>query len=103
MASIPDLFASMPGRYRPGVLAAPRTYYFSVGDHKYTVKLTPQTCVVENGKTVENADCVLKTTPDLFEKMVVHGKMPGTLDIMRGNVKTNDPGALQELRGFFKF
>lgn len=101
--TIPQLFAAMPGRYRAGKVDRPMTYYFSIGDHKYTVKVDPTTCVVEDGKTVENADCVLKTTPELFEKMVIHGKMPGPIDIARGKVKTNDTGALMKLRELFDF
>ncbi len=101
--TIPQLFAAMPGRYRSGKLDRPTTYYFSIGDHKYTVKLDATACVVEDGKTVENADCVLKTTPELFEKMVVHGKMPGPIDIARGKVKTNDVTGLSKLRDLFDF
>jgi hypothetical protein len=101
--NIEQLFTAMPTRYRAGKVAKPTSYYFSIGDHKYTVKLDPQTCVVETGKTIENADCVLKTTPELFEKMVLHGKMPGPIDIARGKVKTNDPGALMKLRDLFDF
>lgn len=101
--NITQLFTAMPTRYKPGKLTKPTSYYFSVGDHKYTVKLDPQTCTVESGKTIENADCVLKTTPELFEKMVLHGKMPGPIDIARGKVKTNDAGALMKLRELFDF
>jgi hypothetical protein len=35
--------------------------------------------------------------------MVVHGKMPGPIDIARGKVKTNDAGALMKLRELFDF
>jgi hypothetical protein len=93
----------MPSRYKAGVLSSPKSFYFSVGDHKYTVRLTPSDCTVESGKTVENADCVLKTTEDLFEGMVLHGKAPGAMDLMRGRFKTNDPNALLELKGLFAF
>lgn len=101
--TIPQLFAAMSTRYRPGKIDRKLTYYFSIGDHKYTVVVEPQSCKVEEGKTVENADCVLKTTPELFEKMVIHGKMPGPIDIARGKVKTNDTGALMRLRELFDF
>ena len=101
--NIPQLFSAMPSRYRPAKLGKPTSYYFSIGDHKYTVRLDAEKCTVENGKTIENADCVLKTTPELFEKMVMHGKMPGPIDIARGKVKTNDAGALMKLRDLFDF
>lgn len=101
--TIPQLFAAMPSHYRAGRIDRAMSYYFSIGDHKYTVKVDATTCVVEEGKTIENANCVLKTTPELFEKMVIHGKMPGPIDIARGKVKTNDVGALTKLRDLFDF
>jgi hypothetical protein len=101
--NIAQIFEAMPARYRAGSASKASVFYFSVGDHKYTVKLGPDGCVVESGKTVDNADVVLKTTPELFEKMVIKGKLPGALDIARGKVKTNDPAALRRLRDYFDF
>jgi hypothetical protein len=101
--NVPKIFEAMPSRYRAGSVQQASTFYFSVGDHKYTVKLGPDGCTVEKGKTSDSADVVLKTTPELFEKMVIHGKLPGALDIARGKVKTNDPGALKRLRDYFDF
>ncbi len=93
----------MARRYRKGSAPEPKSYYFSVGEHKYTVSVGPDECKVEAGKTVENADVVLKTTPELFEKMVIRGKLPGPLDIARGKIRTNDPMGLQKLREMFDF
>jgi long-chain acyl-CoA synthetase len=103
MPTIAQIFDEMDKRYIKGRARRPRTYYFSIGDFKATVKVTPEAVTVERGKTVENADCVLKTTPEIFERMVLKGKLPGVLDIARGKVKTNDPGALKELRDLFDF
>jgi putative sterol carrier protein len=100
--TIPEIFKSMPGKYKAGVLKANKSFYFSIGDHKYTVKLTPESCAVDDGKTLENADCVLKCTPDIFTGLL-QGKMPGTMDVMRGKIKTNDPGALQALKDCFNW
>jgi len=99
----PTIFEHMPQRFRQGSAPAPRSYYFSIGEHKYTVKVGPDGCTVEDGKTVDAADVVLKTTPELFEKMVLRGKLPGPIDIARGKVKTNDPMGLQKLREMFDF
>jgi hypothetical protein len=100
---IPTIFDKLPARYKPGKVSGKSVYYFSIGDHKYTVVLEPDGCSVEEGKTIENADVILKTTPKLFEKMVIDGKMPGPLDIARGKVKTNDPKGLMRLREYFDF
>ncbi|EDM75063.1 hypothetical protein PPSIR1_38956 [Plesiocystis pacifica SIR-1] len=99
---VKKIFEIMPSRYNGGAASKPTVYYFSVGDNKYTVKLG-ETCEVENGKTVDNANVILKTTDKIFLNMVLHGKLPGPIDIARGKIKTNDPGALQKLREWFDF
>ncbi len=103
LVNVPQIFAAMPGRYKKGSTATPKSFYFSIGEHRYTVKVAGDSCVVEDGKTVENADVVLKTTEDLFQKMVVQGKLPGAIDIAMGRIKTNDPMGLQKLREWFDF
>jgi hypothetical protein len=100
---VKKIFELMPSRYRKGSATKPTTYYFSIDDFKATVKVMPESVTVESGKTVENADVVLKTTTELFEKMVLKGKAPGPIDIARGKIKTNDPMGLQKLREMFDF
>ena len=97
------IFEQMPSRYIKGEATKKTVYYFSIGDDRYTVTVEPTQVSVEPGKTVENADVVLKTTPEIFEKMVLHGKLPGPIDIARGKVKTNDPVGLKNLREYFDF
>ena len=101
--NITQIFDNMPAKYRTGVLSAPKSFYFSIGDHKYTVKLSADSCDVEKGKTLDNCDVVLKTTPKLFENMVIKGKMPGAFDIARGKIKTNDVSGLKGLKDLFDF
>ena len=103
MTNITTIFRMMPERYKPGQLSGVRTYYFSIGDFKYTVTLDGELCRVEEGQTVERADVVLKTTPKIFERLVIHGKLPGPIDIARGRFKTNDPSGLQVLKELFDF
>jgi len=97
------IFEQMGARYITGKVSGTRVYYFSIGDFRATVTLRPDGIDVEPGKKVDDADVVLKTTPALFEKMVLHGKSPGPIDIARGKVKTNDPLALKKLRDYFDF
>jgi hypothetical protein len=103
MPTVPEIFQWMPDRYRAGRLTATRTFYFSVGPHKYTVVMTPETATVEQGKTREDCDVVLKTTEKLFLRMVVDGKMPGAFDIARGKIKTNNVPGLKQLKDLFDF
>jgi long-chain acyl-CoA synthetase len=84
----------------PGRVDRARVYYFSVGDDKHTMRLTPTSCTITPGKP-EHADCVVKATPEVFVRLVVEGKQPGPLDIARGRFKTNDVGLLLQLRACF--
>jgi len=93
----------MPERYKRGVISEDRSYYFSIGDFKYTVFLDATECRVEDGRTIDQADVVLKTTPKIFERLVIQGKLPGPIDIARGRFKTNDPAGLQLLKELFNF
>ena len=99
--SIDEIIQNMPERYRVGSAKESTTFYFSIGAHKYTVRIDPERCTVEAGRQGD-ADVILKTTPELFERMVIHGKLPGPIDLARGKLKTNDPIRLQRLRDMFE-
>lgn len=101
MSTAAEIIQMMPERYKAGSADAEMTYYFSIGDTKATVFVAPGGVRVEQGKAVEQADCVLKTTEKIFIDVVTRGKTPGALDIARGRFKTNNPGALLKLRELF--
>lgn len=103
MSVVARIFEEMPSRYIKGKVSKRTVYYFSIGTAKTTVTLEPESITVQPDTKVDDADVVLKTTPELFEKMVLKGKMPGAFDIARGKVKTNDPVALKNLRSYFDF
>ena len=100
MNSASERISSCQSRYVPGRIDLYLTYYFSVGDEKHTLRLTPTTCAISPGKP-EHADCVVKADPEVFVKLVLHGKQPGPLDIARGRFKTNDVALLLKLRECF--
>ena len=102
MPQISEIFGQMASRYQTGQVDKVTTYYFSVGDQKWTATLHPDRCEVEEGRHTSRADCVLKCDPKLFEKMVLEGKRPGPFDIARGKIKTNDVGLLKRLPEFFR-
>jgi hypothetical protein len=100
---IETIFASLPGSYVTGVIDRDSVYYFSMGTVKKTVRLTRDGCVVENGRTVDNADCVCKTDESFFLSIWEDGYRPGMGDFMSGKIKSNNPAALQLfLRAFGK-
>ncbi len=90
------IFASMHASYVAGCVEEEISYYFSVDEVKRTVFLTPGTCVIKEGKIVEKADCVCKTTPELFVRIWEEGYRPGMKDFLSGGIKSNNPGLLQE-------
>jgi long-chain acyl-CoA synthetase len=100
---VKQIFEQMPARYIKGKATKKTIYYFSIGDFRCTLTVEPDGVTVEPDKKVDKADVVPKTTPELFERMVLQGKLPGPIDIARGKVKTNDPVGLKNLRDFFDF
>lgn len=100
MNSASELISTFQRRYIPGRIDRTLTWYFSVGDEKHTMVLTPTTCTITPGKP-DHADCVVKADPEVFVRLVRDGKQPGPLDIARGRFKTNDVGLLLKLRACF--
>ena len=47
------------------------------------------------------ADCVLKTTPEIFTKIVREAYTPTPIEFMTGLVKSNDIGLLQTFQKVF--
>ncbi|MCS6886242.1 MAG: SCP2 sterol-binding domain-containing protein [Acidobacteriota bacterium] len=95
MPTVPEVFAEMKKKYVKGKMKKDCTYYFSLEDYKYTVTFEGGRILIEEGKTVDEADCVLKTSPEMFVKMW-EGYKPSMMEFMSGKVKTNNPTLLQE-------
>jgi len=98
------LFKSLEKRFVPGKVKAPVTYYFTLGaepEAKWTATLTPESCQITNGKPDGNADCVLKTNQTIFKKLVEEAYMPTPVEVMSGQVKSNDVGLLATFQEAF--
>lgn len=90
-------------RFKPGAVAETTVYYLSLGDaaaDKWTVTVSPTAVDLAPGKPA-NADCVLKTSSELFGKLVDGSWKPGFMDFMSGKIKTSDPEKLQRLQKAF--
>ncbi len=100
---IEQIFATLPQFFVPETLSQPKSFYFSLGDIKKTVELSSDRCRVTDGKALENADCVCKTSQDFFLRIWQENYRPGMKDFMTGTIKSNNPSALQDfLRSFGK-
>ena len=91
-----EIFSTLQHQYQKGVFTVPTTFYFSIDDTKKTVKLDADGCSVEDGKTLEEADCVCKTSGEMFSKIWNEGYRPGIMDVMGGTIKSNAPQLLQQ-------
>ena len=79
-------------KYVAGRVDKPITYYFTLGADegaKWSMRIAPDGCAIWPGKT-SDADCVLKTTPELFTRIVREAYVPTPLEFMTGVVKSND-------------
>lgn len=92
---VEEIFKQLSERYNPAGIKYPASIYFSVDDSKKTVFVTPDSCRVENGRTVENADCVCKTSGEFFLKVWNQGYRPGLQDFLTGAIRSNNPSLLK--------
>lgn len=97
------IFTKLPESFIAGTFSKPTSFYFSLGDIKKSVQCSTDSCTVTDGRSVENADCVCKTSQEFFLKIWEENYRPGMKDFMTGTIKSNNPNALQDfLRCFGK-
>jgi long-chain acyl-CoA synthetase len=95
--------AALPGRFRPGAVDRTTTYYLTLGPapgNRWTVTGGPTSCQIVAGKPAQ-ADCVLKTTAELFLRLLAGQWKPGPMDFLAGRIKTNDIELLRGLQQAF--
>ncbi len=99
------LFGELGTRFRPERVERPISFYFTLGGEdlaKWTVSVDRATCEIRQGKpAVGTADCVLKTSPEIFTK-IVKGYMPSPAEFMSGAIKSNDVALLMEFQKVFQ-
>ncbi len=83
----------------------PVSFYFSLGDDadgKWCLNIEPIACTFNAGKPPSGtADCVLKTSMDIFEKIVKERYTPSVAEFVSGKVKSNDIKLLQVFQKAF--
>jgi long-chain acyl-CoA synthetase len=101
-----ELFDELGTKFRPGAATKPVSFYFTLGGEamaKWTVKVDPTSCEIKAGKPESGtADCVLKTTPEIFTKIVRESYTPGAAEFMSGAIKSNDIELLQTFQKVFQ-
>lgn len=89
------LFRELESKFVPGRVTAPVTYYFTLGtenEAKWTLRIEPNKCEARMGKPegTGQADCVLKTSAEIFNKICREAYTPSPMEFMSGQVKSND-------------
>lgn len=101
-----SLFAYLQNRFDKEAVEKPVSFYFTLGSDdkaKWTVKVDKERCEVKLGKPAGGtADCVLKTTPEMFTKIVRHAYMPSPTEFISGEIKSNDISLLMTFQKVFQ-
>jgi long-chain acyl-CoA synthetase len=97
-----DVMHSLERRFAPGVVERPTSYYFSLGDDRFTLFISKDACEIKSGKHAESADCVLKTSPELFTRIVREAYVPSPGEFLSGAVKTNNVNLLLTFQQVFR-
>ena len=99
------LFQELGTKFMPKAVDRPVSYYFTLGadaQAKWTVKVSPEACEIKAGKPAGGtADCVLKTSAEIFTKIVRESYMPGAAEFLSGAIKSNDVELLQTFQKVF--
>lgn len=98
---VADIFSMMSSGFQQGIVKKPLSFYFSIGEVKRTVFMTPDSCQILPGKQTEAADCVCKMGEELFLRIWQEGYQPGLKDFLTGAIKSNDPEALKTFLAAF--
>ena len=95
------VFQAMPSFFRKGRVSRQLTYHFSISGREWTVLVGPETCEVKQGKAINEADCFLETTDEIFLGTLRGDYVPSMMDLMQGKVKTNRPDLLLQFKKIF--
>jgi long-chain acyl-CoA synthetase len=101
-ASLQSVFSELEERFVRGSVTAPVSYYFSLGSERWTVRVNHDSCRVQPGKAVEVADCVLKTSPSMFRRIVHDAYSPSPSEFISGQVKSNNIQLLMTFQKAFQ-
>lgn len=100
------LFSELESKFRAGEVQHPVSYYVTLGSEdlaKWTVRVDARGCDVRPGRPEGGqADCVLKTTPELFAKIVRESYVPSPADFLSGAIKSNDVTLLTTFQKVFQ-
>lgn len=89
--SVEEVFTRLESSFKRGAVRDLHVFYFSIDEHKWTVRIDSDACSIERGKTTDEADCFVKTTEEMFLKIYNGHHYPGVGDFLSGRIKSNNP------------
>ena len=93
---------SLSGRFDAERVERPVSWYFSLGDLKYSVAVSEDACSVSPGRPQGgSADCVVKAEPDMIRRLILDAYIPTPAEFVSGAIKTNDIPLLIEFSRVF--
>lgn len=104
-STVEPIIDELRGKFVKGAVAKTVSFYFSIGDGddgKWSLVIDAEKAVFVQGRPASGtADCVLKTTEDIFSKIVREHYTPSVAEFMSGKVKSNDISLLQVFQKAF--
>ena len=99
-----SLFGELPARFHADGVERPTCWYFSLGgEHgRWTVSVSPEQCTIREGRPEGDADCVVKTSPGIWTRMVREAWAPDVSDFVGGTIKTSDLDLLMSFARCFR-
>jgi long-chain acyl-CoA synthetase len=89
--TLEGVFQELQTRFVAGSVEQPVSFYFSLGDtERWSVRITQDSCEVRAGKVSNAADCVLKTSPAMFTRIVREKYTPSPAEFVAGAIKSNN-------------
>jgi long-chain acyl-CoA synthetase len=102
-ASLEPVFRELAERFLAGSVEQPVSFYFALGNkERWTVRIDRDSCQVLPGKVTSPADCVLKTSPAMFTRIVREAYTPSPAEFISGAVKSNNIGLLVTFQRAFR-
>ena len=98
------LFEELPGRFQAEEVEKPISWYFSLGEGKrWTVQVDEKQCIVTPGRPPGgSADCVIKTSSEIVEKIIRQAYVPDVPEFVSGKIKTNEIPLLMAFSKVFR-
>jgi hypothetical protein len=101
LTEVGEIFRALPSRFRPNLVDAPTSFYFSIDAEEWTVVIERHRCSVIEGQAILETDCFLKTSGEILLGTIRGTYIPGLVDLVSGRIKTNNPLLLQTFRDVF--